>query len=124
MMIATRLETLLEQLLEAGEHPDQDLLQEIQDQGEAAVPQLIELATDPELIWADSDSPEVWAPTHAMRLLGRLRAMAAIEPLIALLEEEEEVDWIREELPDVLAQIGPAAIKPLKTFAADRNHNL
>lgn len=123
MMSATQLETLLEQLLEAGEHPDDDLFQEIHDQGEAAVPQLIEIATDPELIWADSDSPEVWAPTHAIHLLGRLRATAAIAPLITLLEEEEEADWIREELPDVLAQIGPAALKPLKTFAADRNHN-
>ncbi len=123
MTIATQLETLLGQLLEAGEHPDQDLLQEIQDQGEAAVPQLIEIATDPELIWADSDSPEVWAPTHAIHLLGRLRATAAIAPLIALLEREEEADWIREELPDVMAQIGPAAIEPLESFAADRDHN-
>jgi tetratricopeptide (TPR) repeat protein len=120
----TQLETLLEQLLEAGEHPDQDLLQAIQDQGEVAVPPLIEIATDPELIWADSDSPEVWAPTHAMHLLGRLQATAAIAPLLALLEREEEADWIRKELPDVLAQIGPAAIEPLKTFAADRNHNI
>ncbi len=124
MMIATPLETLLKQLLKAGEQPDKVLLQEIQDRGEAAVPHLIELATDSDLIWADSDSPEIWAPTHAMRLLGRLRATAAIAPLLALVEEEDEADWIREELPDVLAQIGPAAIEPLKTFAADRNHNL
>jgi tetratricopeptide (TPR) repeat protein len=121
---STQLETLLEQLLKAGEHPDQDLLQAIQDQGEVAVPSLIEIATDPEFIWAGSDSPEVWAPIHATHLLGQLQATAAIAPLLAFLEREEEADWIREELPDVLAQIGLAAIEPLKTFAADRNHNI
>jgi len=56
--------------------------------------------------------------------LGRLRATSAITPLITLLEKAGEADWIREELPDVLAQIGPAAVEPLKAFAADRNHNL
>jgi tetratricopeptide (TPR) repeat protein len=125
MLIATPLETLLTQLLEAGEHPDKDLLRAIQDQGEAAVPRLLEIATDPELIWADSDSPEVWAPAHAMRLLGQLRATAAISPLIALLEDEgEAIYWIAEELPDVMAHIGLAATEPLKAFAADRNHDL
>ncbi len=122
-MTATPLEILLEELLGAGEHPREGLLQAIQDEGDAAVPHLIEMATDSELIWADSDSPEVRAPTHAMRLLGRLQAMSAITPLITLLEEEE-ADWIREELPDVLAQIGPAAVESLKTFAVDRTHNL
>ena len=118
------LETLLEQLLDAGEGPDEDLLQAIADQGEAAVPHLIDIATDSDLIWADSDAPEVWAPTHAMRLLGRLRAEVAVPALVALLGEEEKADWIRTELPDVMAHIGPAAIAPLQASAADRSHDL
>jgi len=122
-MSTTPLKTLLEQLLEAGQRPDPALLRAIQEHGQAAVSPLIEIVTDPNLLRTDSDAPEVWAPMHAMRLLGRLRATAAIAPLITLVEEEE-ADWIREELPDVMAQIGPTAVEPLKAFAADRQQDL
>jgi len=124
MTIAPSLESLLDELLEAGEHADKDELQAIQAHDQAAVPRLVEMATDRELIRADSDAPEVWAPTHAMRLLGRLQAAEAVPPLLALLEEEQEADWIYKELPEVMAQIGPAAAGLLKAYAADRDRYL
>ena len=89
------MKELFDRLLEAGQHPPEDLLDEIAAQGQPAVPRLIEIATDRDLIWADSDSPAVWAPTHAMRLLGRLQAVQAIDPLIARLRDEE-AEWVYE----------------------------
>jgi hypothetical protein len=83
------------------------------------VPDLIRMASDDELNNAPSESLEVWAPLHAWRTLGQLRAEAAIEPLAVLRETLEENDWAREELPQVLGMIGPAALPPLAALLAD-----
>jgi len=117
------MEELLDRLLQVGEHPPDDLMDDIIACGDATIPLLIEMATDRDLIWAESDSPQVWAPTHAMRLLGRLRAVPAVKPLISLLDEEE-AEWIRRQLPDVMGRIGPAAIEPLRTYVGGREHFL
>jgi tetratricopeptide (TPR) repeat protein len=116
------MKELFDRLLEAGQHPPQHLLDEIAALDQAVVPRLIDMATDRDLIWADSDSPAVWAPTHAMRLLGRLQAAQAIDPLLTLLRDEE-AEWVYEELPTVLAQIGPAIVGPLKAFTSDRTQD-
>ncbi len=83
--------------------------------GPEHIPELIRMAEDKELHWADSESLEVWAPVHAWRALGQLRAEAAIEPLIGLLEQidEEYDEWIGEEIPEVLGMIGPSAMPKL-----------
>lgn len=90
------------------------------------IPDLIWLALDEDLPWVDAESTEVWAPIHARRALGQLRAQAAIEPLVQLLHkvDEDEDDWISEELPEVLALIGPTAIPALQTFLASTEHGL
>lgn len=75
---------------------------------------LIRMATDKKLFWADSESMEVWAPLHAWRVLGQLKAEAAIEPLLQLFEWDD--DWVSDELPHVFAMIGPAAIPALSTY--------
>jgi hypothetical protein len=87
--------------------------------GPEHIPDLIRMAADEELNWAETESLEVWAPLHAWRTLGQLRAEVAIEPLIALRETLEESDWAREELPEVLGMIGPAALPPLAALLAD-----
>jgi hypothetical protein len=83
--------------------------------GPEHVPELIRMMQDDELNQADSDRLEVWAPVHAWRALGQLRAEAAIEPLIGLLEriDEDYEEWIGEEVPQVLGLIGPAAMPRL-----------
>ena len=81
------------------------------------------MATDEELNWADSDSLEVWAPIHAWRALGQLRAAAAAEPLLSLFESLDESDWVMEELPEVFALIGPAALPALATYIADMSYD-
>lgn len=87
--------------------------------GPEHVPDLIRMTTDNELHWADSDSLEVEAPFHAWRALGQLRAEEAIEPLISLFATQEDSEWVIEEVPEVLAMIGPSALPALATFIAD-----
>lgn len=81
------------------------------------VDDLIRMATSEELNWGDSDSLAVWAPVHAWRVLGQLRAAAAIAPLINFLKYVEPDDqWAPLELPQILGMIGPAAIPVLAEF--------
>ena len=92
--------------------------------GPEQIPDLIRMATDDALNWADSDSLEVWAPIHAWRALGQLRAEAAVEPLLTLFEALDDSDWVMEELPEVFAMIGPAALPALATYIADVSHDV
>ncbi len=91
--------------------------------GPEQIPELIRMATDEDLNWADSDSLEVWAPIHAWRALGQLRAEAAVEPLLSLFETLDESDWVMEELPEVFAMIGPAALAALAAYIADVSYD-
>ena len=93
--------------------------------GSEHIPDLIRMVLDDDLYWANSDSLEVWAPVHAWRVLGQLRAEAAVEPLLTRLHhiDDEDSDWVGEELPDVFAMIGAAAIAPLHTYLIDPLHD-
>jgi hypothetical protein len=55
----------------------------------------------------------VYAVVHAWRTLGLLRAESAVEPLLVLMEDEED-DWAHEDLPVVLGMIGQPAFDPLR----------
>lgn len=90
------------------------------------VPNLIRMALDEGLHDGDSNSPEVWAPIHAWRTLGQLRAEAASDPLLALLQriDDNDDDWVGEELPRVYGLIGPAAIPVVDRYLADPQHGL
>ncbi len=93
--------------------------------GQEDIPGLIHMVLDDDLYWANSDSLEVWAPVHAWRVLGQLRAEAAVEPLLTRLDlvDEEDNDWVSEELPQVFAMIGVAAVAPLHDFLIDPSHD-
>ena len=93
--------------------------------GSEHIPDLIRMVLDDDLYWANSDSLEVWAPVHAWRVLGQLQAEAAIEPLLTRLDlvDEEDNDWVSEELPQVFAMIGAAAIAPIAAYLADPTHD-
>ncbi len=88
------------------------------------IPELILMIRDEALHLADSDSLEVWAPIHAWRTLGQLRAEAAIVPLLRLLEriDEEDDDWVAEELPPVFGMIGATAIPALQDYLANHSN--
>jgi hypothetical protein len=77
------------------------------------IPELIRLATD--LSFNDLNheaSPEVWAPLHAWRALSEFgpEASIAVTPLLGLMSECEVDDYFRNDMPKVMAKIGPPAI--------------
>ncbi len=88
------------------------------------IPELIRMMTDDSLLWADQESSEVWAPLHAWRILGQLRAQAAIGPIIGMLHylDERQDDWMADELPLVLGLIGAAAIFPLRSYLINESN--
>jgi hypothetical protein len=80
------------------------------------VPDLARMAVDPQWDEMPPTSPEVWGPIHAWRALGQLRAERGIPALVGILADQDDEDfndWICEEIPPVLGEIGPAAIPEL-----------
>ena len=73
-------------------------------------PALVRMAADPALHAAPERDRAAWAPIHAWRALAQLGADEAAEPLLALLDQRLDDAWVADELPDVLAMIGPAAL--------------
>lgn len=89
------------------------------------IPDLIRLATDETLRWSDdADEPALWGPIHAWYALGQLRAEAAVEPLLSQFRhiDEDDDEWAQEEMPEVFAQIGPAALPALAAYLAEATH--
>ncbi len=96
------------------------------------IPDLIRMATDHSLRFEyfdfdkypdfeENEQSSYWAPIHAVRALSELHATSAIEPLLALLDKATELDdeWMKEDFPEVLGLIGPAALAPLAAHIAD-----
>ena len=87
------------------------------------IPALISLATQ----WVD-EPPEnvaVYGPVHAWRALGQLRAVEAVQPLLDVQDELDELDddWYLEEFHHVFGLIGPPAIEPLAAYLSDDSHS-
>jgi hypothetical protein len=89
--------------------------------GDEHVPELIRLATaEPGPEEDDEvDDAVFWTRIHAMRALGRLGADEAVEPLVALLRESDELSEDRDEIPIVLGMIGGEAVAPLRRLLDD-----
>lgn len=90
------------------------------------IPELIRILDEIEEFWPDEpvdDAPESYAPIHAWRVLGQFKAEQAIPALVKLViwNEEGEVDWVMEEIPDVMGMIGPVSIPPLQDYLIDPN---
>lgn len=89
--------------------------------GPEHIPILIDLARE----WLDvEERPEddvLYAPVHAWRALGQLRAVEAVEPLLAMQEamDEGNSDWYLEEFHEVFGWIGPPAIPAVAAYLAD-----
>lgn len=140
-LMNSQMESLVERLLRAGNPGDLEDW-ELQDGhyvstcrvSAADVPGLIKLA----LKWNDPDWPAdgeppvdgeppadgdcaALIPVTAWRSLADLKDGAAVRPLVDILSEsdDDEDDWLFEELPHVFGKIGEASIEPLTVVATD-----
>ncbi len=84
------------------------------------VPDLIRMVADPELYDSDVEF-ETCATIHARRALGQLRAVESVTPLLDAMDKYiDEDDFWTEELPAVLARIGPEALPAISSRLAHR----
>ncbi|HEY4234636.1 MAG TPA: hypothetical protein VGM76_14475 [Lacipirellulaceae bacterium] len=86
------------------------------------IPALISLAT--RWIYAESDGAVDYGPVHAWRALSQLRAVEAVQPLLDVQDQLDELDddWYLEEFHHVFGLIGPPAIEPLAAYLSDASH--
>ena len=85
-------------------------------------PELVRMVQDEGLNWASSESLEVWVSVHAWRALAQLQVESALPALVAslfMIDAHQEGDWAQDEMPEVLAKFGAAAIPHLQPFLAD-----
>ena len=87
------------------------------------IPELIQLLGDQFLYSEEAEDQDWNAPIHAWRILGQLKAEAAIEPLIDVIRQWGDdlnwAEWMIEEIPRVFGQIGAAALPALTDYLAD-----
>lgn len=86
------------------------------------VPHLTRMLNDTNIKNADHNDPVAWADIHAWRTIGQLKAIDAIDDLIACLacnDDEFGSDWVMEELPKVFSLLGGTCIEPLSNYLND-----
>lgn len=69
--------------------------------------------------------PQVYAQVHAWRALAQLGAVEAIPAFIGLLRyiDEDNDDYIGEEIPITLGKLGAPAVEPCREYLADQSHS-
>lgn len=87
------------------------------------IPDLIRMATDPSLHILTHPDPALYAPVHAWRVLAQMRAVEAAEPILSILDIEED-DWALEELSDIYRMLGPEALPALEKYAVNHEKSL
>ena len=108
---------LVEQLIQAGGWPEPALLEAILAEGEAAVAPLLGI------IQAEIAGETGDAIYHAAPLLGTIRALETLTPLVTLLQRagrEDDFDVV-ETLLDALPLFGPPGVGPLLDLVRDRD---
>lgn len=80
--------------------------------GDAAIPHLVAILDDD--AHCDVDAPGAgFAPVHALEMLGELKAVAAIEPMLRLLADTTPDDIVHDLVVRRLPDLGEAALEPV-----------
>jgi hypothetical protein len=90
----------------------ESLRSEILQLGDAAIPPLLELLEDEEANSENSPGGG-WGPIHSVALLAELKATAAIEPMLKILEATDFDTIIHDRILIHLPRIGPAILAPI-----------
>ena len=127
-MIDLAIGDKVRQLRREGLRPSERLVRTITSAGAAAVSPLLALATNVELL--HEREPECFAPLHALRLLGELRPVEIIQPLlrefpVRLDYEDEELPeaWV-DDVPQIIGHLGTPAVEPLWQIVDDESWNM
>ena len=107
------MEDPIRKLSKSGFRTDAETVKKIAEMGEAAFPELARLAT------AAPDSDGNRCAVHFLAALGHYRAQLAINSFLLEVYREEDV-WVNEELPGVLAYMGPGAVPSLSGMVLHR----
>jgi len=117
------------QLLTLGEtdlHDDRDYLK--MGFTPEHIPELIRLVEDEVLrnapVENGEDQPQAYAQVHAWRALAQLGAAEAVPVFLGLMQriDDEEDDFVDEEIPVMLGKLGAPAIEPCRDYLADREN--
>jgi hypothetical protein len=80
--------------------------------GAGAVPALLRILDDEVL--------EGWAPVHAVRLLGEMRIVEAIGPMLRALAETDTLDVLHDAILTSMPEIGEPVVEPaLRAYSED-----
>jgi hypothetical protein len=86
--------------------------------GQEHVPDLVRMIRDRTLATAEGDDPETWAPMHALQLLKSLDISNVVADLLPLFDLD--FDRLTDELIDIVAIAGVAALPPTAAYLRDR----
>jgi hypothetical protein len=118
----------IKNLRRTGPHLNEQLTKNIGRIASAALPQLIELATDLEGL--HKLVPECYAPMHALRLLGEFGTAEIVKPLLnqfpikqVMPNENLVMMWI-DEVPQMIGRLGEAALPELWSVLDDASQSI
>lgn len=110
----TPVTNLVRNLRSVGLRPDDRLVEQILARGDDAVAPLLELALDTQRL--TQEEPGSLGPIHALRLLGELRPLIMVDPLLRALPLPVDMQtaqalylW-QQEMPQIVARLGADAL--------------
>lgn len=108
---------LVGRLVDAGEEPDAALRGRIREVGEPCVAALVRVMADENLNMEDAPDGG-WAPTSAARLLGEMRSVGAIGPMLEVLRGCDTMEVLFSAIMLALPKMGEAVVEPaLRAYA-------
>lgn len=106
------------ELIQAGRRLPDHVRDGILALGPRAVAELVAVLED-EALLCETGPGAGWAPIHAVELLGELRSVEAIEPMLRLLADSDFLDIVHDRILQQMPPIGAPMVEPaLRAYAA------